>query len=195
MLGFSPLAATPLADDARGVSAAEFALSGVGSVSAQAAAIFSADVSAAGSSSLSAEGLSTAVVTLSASGVASVSAQGNGIFTAVADIAGTSEALFANAGIAVANISGQSQLTGVSLSTASVTFSISGEGQFNAVSPVRVPVSGVSSLGEIGIAAVVATQSVVVPVVGVQAGAETNRVLVWGNEIPNPGTIWTEIAA
>jgi len=34
-----------------------------------------------------------------------------------------------------------------------------------------------------------------VSVTGVQAGAETSRVLIWGREIPDPGTVWTEIAA
>jgi hypothetical protein len=34
-----------------------------------------------------------------------------------------------------------------------------------------------------------------VSVIGVQTSAQTSRVLVWGREIPDPGTVWTEIAA
>lgn len=34
-----------------------------------------------------------------------------------------------------------------------------------------------------------------VSVTGLEAGVLTPRVLVWGREIPDPGTIWTEIAA
>lgn len=83
------------------------------------------------------------------------------------------------------------------------------EGAFGEAAPVLV--SGVSAAGEVGTAFVATSQTVflsgvaasaqagalreIVRVTGAEAGAETSRVLVWGKEIPDPGTVWTEIAA
>jgi hypothetical protein len=84
-----------------------------------------------------------------------------------------------------------------------------GEGAWD--EPLPVDVSGLSVSGEVGTVIVTTGQRVLVAgveagaevgglreivfVTGVQAGVETSRVLVWGREIPDPGTVWTEIAA
>jgi len=53
----------------------------------------------------------------------------------------------------------------------------------------RVFVTGVSAPAQVG------ALREIVQVTGVEAGAVSNRVLVWGREIPAPPTVWTEIAA
>ena len=55
------------------------------------------------------------------------------------------------------------------------------------------PVVGVAATTAIGTVEVFGDANVFP--VGLEAGMETNRVLVWGREIPVPNTIWTEIAA
>jgi len=69
---------------------------------------------------------------------------------------------------------------------------VSGEGLVGSVEVTtvqRVFVTGVSAPAEVG------ALREIVQVTGVQAGAVSNRVLVWGREIPDSGTVWTEIAA
>jgi len=73
-----------------------------------------------------------------------------------------------------------------------VVSGVSADGQVGAVSVTtvqRVFVTGVSAPAEVG------ALREIVQVTGVEAGAATNRVLVWGREIPAPSTTWTEIAA
>lgn len=69
---------------------------------------------------------------------------------------------------------------------------VSGEslvGSVEVTTVQRVFVTGVSAPAQVG------ALREIVQVTGVQAGAVSNRVLVWGREIPVPNTIWTEIAA
>lgn len=56
-----------------------------------------------------------------------------------------------------------------------------------------ISATGVEATSGVGVVEVFGSANVFP--VGLEAGAETNRVLVWGREIPVPNTIWTEIAA
>jgi len=56
-----------------------------------------------------------------------------------------------------------------------------------------VPVAGVGAVTGVGTVQVFGDANVFP--VGLEAGATSNRVLVWGREIPAPATVWTEIAA
>ena len=54
-------------------------------------------------------------------------------------------------------------------------------------------VTGVSGTGSVG--SVTMTGSALVLVSGVLATGRIGQVTVWGKIVPNPGTIWTRIAA
>jgi len=54
----------------------------------------------------------------------------------------------------------------------------------------QTPVTGLAGQGQVGQATTTGDANVFV--IGLQASVETNRVLGWGREIPNPGTTWSE---
>jgi len=58
---------------------------------------------------------------------------------------------------------------------------------------IDVPVTGVAATSAVG--SVTVTADATVFPTGVEGSGEVRRVLVWGNIVPDPGTIWTEIAA
>lgn len=99
-------------------------------------------------------------------------------------------------------------VTGVSTAPAVGDVEVSGS--------APVPVTGLAATGAVGtvsqrttqvipafppdamvgsVGSVVATGDAIVNVTGLEASASTNRVLVWGREIPSSNTVWTEIAA
>ena len=84
-------------------------------------------------------------------------------------------------------------ISGGALAPATGLEATGGVGSVSVAANSITTVSGVGAVGEVG--DVTVTGGVVVDLTGVEATGEVTPPVVWGTIVPNPGTIWSEIAA
>ena len=96
-------------------------------------------------------------------------------------------------GASAAGEIGYVTISGDALAPATGLEATGGVGSVSVAANSITTVSGVGAVGEVG--DVTVTGGVVVDLTGVEATGEVTPPVVWGTIVPNPGTIWSEIAA